>query len=75
MPKYRRKPIVLWAERWWPDCPVEGVRPNGDGGGYLVTLEGPMLVRPGDYIVTGISGERYPVRADIFERIYEEIKE
>lgn len=38
---------------------------------YIETLEGEMRVQRGDYIVTGIKGERYPVRGDIFELTYE----
>lgn len=39
------------------------------------TLEGDMKAHPGDYIVTGTRGESWPVRKDIFEKTYEEVKE
>lgn len=39
------------------------------------TLEGDLTAQPGDYIITGIAGEQYPCRADIFEETYEEVKE
>lgn len=35
------------------------------------TLEGTMTARPGDWIVKGVAGEVYPVRADIFAATYE----
>lgn len=38
------------------------------------TLEGDMLVNPGDYIVRGTHNEWYPVRKDIFEENYEEVE-
>ena len=38
---------------------------------YINTLEGKILVNYGDYVVTGVKGERYPVRADIFNMTYE----
>lgn len=39
---------------------------------YVIdTLEGPMDVQPGCWIVTGIKGERYAVRDDIFRLTYE----
>lgn len=42
---------------------------------FLNTLEGTHLVRYGDYIVRGVKGELYNVRADIFEKTYERVKE
>lgn len=37
---------------------------------YIDTLEGKMKADPGDWIVTGIKGERYPVKPDIFRETY-----
>lgn len=42
--------------------------------GWIDTLEGGHIVCPGDYIITGIKGERYPCKPDIFEQTYEEVK-
>ena len=38
---------------------------------YINTLEGKHYVSPGDYIITGVKGERYPCKPDIFERTYD----
>ena len=38
---------------------------------HIETLEGRMLARAGDYIVTGTKGEKYPVKKEIFEETYE----
>lgn len=35
------------------------------------TLEGPHTVSPGDWIITGVKGEKYPCKPDIFEATYE----
>jgi hypothetical protein len=43
--------------------------------GWVDTLEGGHIVCPGDWIVTGINGERYPVKPGIFERTYEPVVE
>ena len=43
--------------------------------GKVKTLEGDMTVCPGDWIITGIKGEYYPCKPDIFEKTYEEVKE
>ena len=38
---------------------------------YIHTLEGDMFLKRGDWIVTGVKGEKYPVKPDIFEATYE----
>ncbi len=40
---------------------------------YLVihTLEGSMMVNPGDWVIKGVAGEFYPCKPDIFEATYE----
>ena len=37
------------------------------------TLEGQMSASAGDWIIKGINGEFYPVKADIFQKTYEVI--
>jgi hypothetical protein len=33
------------------------------------TLEGPVLARPGDYIMTGVKGERWPISPENFHKL------
>lgn len=40
-------------------------------GYYIPTLEGGHEVTPGDWIITGINGEQYPCKPDIFAATYE----
>lgn len=58
MPKFRKRPIVVTAEVIT---------------GYTIihTLEGDMAGHPGDWLVTGVNGEQYPVKPDIFGKTYE----
>lgn len=43
--------------------------------GYCIkTLEGVMTVTVGDFIITGVKGERYPCKPDIFEQTYEKVE-
>lgn len=42
---------------------------------YIDTLEGKMKANIGDWIVTGVNGEQYPVKPDIFQKTYEIISE
>ena len=45
-------------------------RPMHDHG-WIETLEGGHTVCPADWIITGVKGERYPCKPDIFEATYE----
>jgi hypothetical protein len=38
--------------------------------GRIETLEGEHIVCPGDMIITGVKGEKYPCKPDIFEMTY-----
>ena len=42
--------------------------------GWIDTLEGGHTVCPGDWIITGIKGERYPCKPDIFAATYEPVE-
>lgn len=42
---------------------------------YIQTLEGSLFISPGDYIITGVKGERYPCKPDVFEATYEPVEE
>lgn len=39
--------------------------------GWIDTLEGGHTVCPGDWVITGVAGERYPCKPAIFEATYE----
>lgn len=41
--------------------------------GWIDTLEGGHTVCPGDWIITGVKGERYPCKPDIFQQTYEPV--
>ena len=59
--KYRKKPIIVEA---YVATKEESIK----------TLEGTMKADKGDYVITGIRGERYPCKPDIFKQTYEEVK-
>lgn len=40
----------------------------------IETLEGVMHANVGDWIITGINGEQWPVKKDIFEKTYDIIE-
>lgn len=43
--------------------------------GWIDTLEGGHIVCPGDWVITGIKGEKYPCKLEIFEATYEKVEE
>ncbi len=75
MAKYRKKPVVIEATQFfinsadgWP----LGVYKDGDK--HLIdTLEGPLHVSEGDFIITGVKGERYPCKPEIFLLTYDRV--
>lgn len=60
--------------QWMGDA-FDGIKSVARGESILgvMTLEGPIYARLGDWIVKGIKGEFYPVRPDIFEASYETV--
>lgn len=79
MAKYRKKPIVVEAEQWFPGKVVSGIPGNLRGNPmmtkhyFIETLEGFLEVSAGDWIITGIAGEKYPCKPEIFEATYEPV--
>ncbi len=75
MARYRKKPIVIEAEQWFPGTEIDGVEQTKatPRSALISTLEGPLHVSPGDWIITGVAGEKYPCKPDIFEATYEKV--
>lgn len=77
---YRKRPFDVEVIKWTGDnyeevgsfIPVE-YRIFEHGVLRIATLEGWLKASRGDYIVKGIEGEFYPVKASIFERSYVEV--
>lgn len=42
---------------------------------YIETLEGVHRADPGDWIITGVKGEQYPCKPDIFDKTYEKVED
>ena len=40
--------------------------------GWIETTEGGHTVCPGDWIITGVNGEHYPCKPDVFAKTYQE---
>lgn len=56
--KFVKKPVVVEAEVATKEMDIE-------------TLEGTMHANKGDWIITGVKGEQYPCKPDIFRETYE----
>ena len=75
--KFRKKPVVIEATQWFKEGDHHAVIPGKLSGMpvyWINTLEGDMMVSEGDYIITGVKGEHYPCKPDIFELTYEEVQ-
>ena len=66
--RYYRDPEVSGELK----CSICGNQYNSHG--WIDTLEGGHIVCPGDWIITGVKGEMYPVKSDIFEMTYEAVE-
>ena len=58
--KFRKKPVVIEAYQTDKEMMIE-------------TLEGPLHASVGDWIITGVRGEKYPCKPDVFEKTYERV--
>ena len=89
--RFRKKPVVIDAEQYdgslesmvsisnWENrnLPLNAqARVYGHGSGlFCQTLEGPLRVSVGDWIIKGVHGEFYPCKPDIFEATYEQVED
>lgn len=77
--KFRKKPIIIEAEMFHSKGNIpEGVLSDHSVNPpifYIETLEGRMIPSDGDWIITGIEGEKYPCKDNIFRATYERVEE
>lgn len=79
--KYRKKPIVIEAEQWFTvlGSSVKGVEfakppfSTGPARWGINTLEGWFDIKDSDWVITGVNGEKYPCKPDVFEKSYEAV--
>lgn len=74
--KFRKKPVVIEAvqftgEQPWPEGVYASSNPRERDTPVCWTLEGPLHVSVGDWIIQGVKGEFYPCKPDIFAATYE----
>lgn len=86
MKQYRKKPVVVEAIQWDGTREmaqqlllIDGLNglilPNDQGFTFKInTLEGRMVVSPGDFLIKGVKGEYYPCKPDIFAQTYEAVQ-
>ena len=88
MTKYRKLPVEIEALQFrYSNAGIRELRefcscigavtkarcPEAIGEAEVVTLEGIMKAKEGDYIIKGIQGEFYPCKPEIFEATYEKV--
>ena len=72
MRRYFRNSLVVQAVQWFKpgDHPAVIVGSGAEAVGYIDTPEGRLRVDVADWIITGIAGENYPCKPDIFHQLY-----
>ncbi len=78
--QFRKRPVIIDAVQFVPDITPwpEGVyatrvSPTGYAIGTLENTSKGHEVTPGDWIITGVKGERYNCKPDIFDATYEPV--
>ena len=81
--KFRKKPVVIEAvqitENWFEGEHPNPLHPIGimlypvERQAEVKTLEGVMRGNVGDWLITGVKGEKYFCKPDIFEQTYEPV--
>jgi hypothetical protein len=80
MAQFRKRPVVVEAEQWFPGKDVPGVidlrNEKVEEGWGVMTAHGQIaILAAGDYVVAEPGGRgHYPVEADIFETTYERVR-
>lgn len=62
--------IMAWCQGYYPLPNDEDEMPNGFIFA-IETLEGPLNVTHGDWIIKGVANEFYPCKPSIFDATYE----
>lgn len=83
MPVFRKRPIAVQAEQWFPGRKVAGVMVEPVAVAiersepipprhYVITIHGQRAyLEPGDWVIAEVDGEHhYPCKPDIFEATY-----
>lgn len=68
-------PVPLWRRMLWfklRTCRKCNLLLSRHG--WIETLEGGHIACPGDWIITGVKGEKYPCKSDIFAATYEPVQ-
>ncbi len=58
--KFQKKPVIIEAYQTKEEMIIH-------------TLEGDMKASPGDWIITGVDGEQYPCKPEIFKKTYQQV--
>lgn len=79
--KFRREPVLVLAEQFkldalWPEGVHELNRhwtSKDNVRRFRFYGEGPISIFPGDWVVANPTGERYVVRNQVFDSMYEKV--
>jgi hypothetical protein len=87
--RYRKKPVIIYAMRVDGDLAIMTISGWMMASGFhdfqivgetrpfsmeIKTLEGVMRADMGDWVIKGTHGEFYPIKPEIFEANYEQVR-
>jgi hypothetical protein len=78
MKKWYRKTELTQFEQFDGSEKMQGkyrALPDGPDTFIFWTTEGDMLFKKGDWIATGVNGEHWAVKDDVFQKTYEETQQ
>ena len=91
MQRYKKRPVEVHASLWTKQGDHDNVVPlnpshpdtwrckicsgTATTHGWVETLEGGHIACSGDWIITGVKGEHYPIKPDIFEDTYDRVED
>ena len=66
---------IVNGQPWSFDYKGHPITQENDALYLIPTMEGIMKMTPGDMLITGVAGEIYPYKKDIFDATYEPVTE
>jgi len=73
--KYRKKPIIVEAEQWYPGENIPGVQTDGTFSWVVTIHNQKSYLEPGDYVIREPDGiHYYPCKPEVFRNTYEKVE-
>ncbi len=73
--KFRKRPVVIDADQLLPPHLPDGVELHIEGYQVYDRLHNTWInLDVGDWVITGVQGEKYPIKPDVLAATYEPVE-